>query len=120
MNLPRARGRTSVERQVGALARETSGMIAEAIGPSVVVWLAGGAMATPAHLRRDLPIARRRHAREPLDRPPQSLPEGHSGGPSEPRLGLPNVRLPARRVILGHREMNELQAAPDERGDGVG
>src|SRR5256712_13683815 len=108
MNLPRARGRTSVGRQVGALARETSGMIAEAIGPSVVVWLAEGAMATPVSLRRDLPIARRRHAREPLDRSPEPLPQRHGRGPTELGLGLQGVRPPTRRIILGQRQVDDV------------
>src|SRR2546421_10198915 len=112
MNLPRARGRTSVGRQVGALARETSGMIAEAICPSVGVWLAEGAMATPVSLRRYLPIARRRHAREPLDRSPEPLPHRHGRCPTEPGPGLQCVRRPTPRSIPGPRPVDDLPGGP--------
>src|SRR5438477_7422838 len=43
MNLPRTRARTSAGTQVDVLARKMSGVIARAIGASVVGTLAGGA-----------------------------------------------------------------------------
>jgi len=46
--LPRTCGRTSAGTQVGVLARKMSGVIAGAIGASVVGTLAGGAIATMA------------------------------------------------------------------------
>src|SRR5712692_378644 len=120
MNLPRTRGRRSAGTPVDVPALGISAAIAWAIGASVVRELGGGAIDTPRYLRRDLRIVRRRHAREPLDRPPKSLPERHGRSPSEPGPGLPNVRPPPRRIILGQGQVDEVQRGPDERGDGFG
>src|SRR5439155_10445046 len=48
MNLPRTFGRTHAGTQADVLARKMSGVIARAIGASVVGKLAGGAIATMA------------------------------------------------------------------------
>src|SRR2546426_9785922 len=65
MNLPRTRARTSVGTRGGPFAREMSGVIAGAIRSAVVVAWAGGAINTPADLRRNSVSLRGRHARVP-------------------------------------------------------
>src|SRR5436853_1976432 len=101
MNLPRACGRASPRIEVGAAARAASESMARGRGPSVVQESGGGAIDTLGFLRRDRLTLHGGATREPRDRPPQSLPEGYGRGPPQPGLGFPNVRAPARGIILG-------------------
>src|SRR6266478_1687124 len=119
MNLPRACGRAPPRMEVGAAARAASETRARGRGPSLVSESGGGAIDTVGVLRRDRVTLHGGAPREPSDRPPQSLPEGPGRGPPEPGLGFPNVRAPARGIILGQGPVDDVWSAPpDERGHG--